>query len=246
MASPFLVFYIVYSTEMQARQELRVAQLFALFRTFPHDIARKVFGLVEDETRADDLALAKLLKHQARIEVSEIFQALRIVGNQLAVRACEETGDFYTATRYSRRIQQISAATVARSIRWPELSRHERARLVGVPGVSLSLGTRYAIASVEDLEPGARQTFNAFARIFTRAHVANLRTPRYFRGMWSRDGAAFLERFEVQGLPTLYDIELPTLDQLREYLEAFDEFLIGEDFGTDDDTDDELPALFDQ
>jgi len=235
---------------MQARQELRVAQLFALFRTFPHDIARKVFRLVEDETRADDLALAKLLKHQARIEVSEIFRALRIVGNQLAVRHSEETGDFFLASRFSRRVQQISAATVARSIRWPELSRHERARLVGVPGVSLSLGTRYAIASVEDLEPGARQTFNAFARIFTRAHVANLRTPRYFRGMWSRDGAAFLEDFEVPGLPTLYDIELPTLDQLREYLEAFDEFLIGEDFGTDDatdnDDDDEMPALFDQ
>jgi hypothetical protein len=229
LLSFLLVFYSTKNEKMQARQELRVAQLFALFRTFPHDIARQVFRLVEDETRADDLALAKLLKHQARIEVSEIFRALRIVGNQLAVRACEETGDFYT---------------VSRSIRWPELSRHERARLVGVPGVSLSLGTRYAIASVEDLEPGARQTFNAFARIFTRAHVANLRTPRYFRGMWSRDGAAFLEDFEVPGLPTLYDIELPTLDQLREYLEAFDEFLIGEDFGTD--TDDELPALFDQ
>ena len=230
---------------MQARQELRVSQLFALFRTFPHDIARKVFRLVEDETRADDLALAKLLKHQARIEVSEIFRALRIVGNQLAIRHSEETGDFFLASRFSRRVQQISAATVARSIRWPELSRHERARLVGVPGVSLSLGTRYAIASVEDLEPGARQTFKAFARRFIRAHVANLRTPRFLRGMWSRDGAAFLEDFEVPGLPTLYDVELPTLDQLREYLEAFDDFLIGEDFG-DDDTDDELPALFDQ
>lgn len=232
---------------MQARQELRVAQLFALFRTLPHDIARKVFSLVEDETRADDLALAKLLKHQARIEVSEIFQALRIVGNQLAVRACEETGDIFGASRYSHRVQQISAATVARSIRWPELSRHERARLVGVRGVSLSLGTRYAIASVEDLEPGARLMFDCFARRFIRAHVANLRTPRFLRGMWSRDGAAFLERFEDPQLTTLYDVELPTLDQLREYLEAFDSLLLSGDFGDyDTDTDDELPALFDQ
>jgi hypothetical protein len=142
-------------------------------------------------------------------------------------------------------VQQISAATVARSIRWPELSRHERARLVGVPGVSLSLGTRYAIASVEDLEPGARLTFDCFARRFIRAHVANLRTPRFLRGMWSRDGAAFLERYEDPQLTTLYDIELPTLDQLREYLEAFDSLLLSEDF-EDYDTDDELPALFDQ
>jgi len=231
---------------MQARQELRVAQLFALFRTFPHDIARQVFRLVEDETRADDLALAKLLKHQARIEVSEIFRALRIVGNQLAVRACEEQGDIFGASRYSHRVQQISAATFARSIRWPELSRHERARLVGVPGVSLSLGDRYVIASPEDLEPGARLTFDCFARIFTRAHVANLRTPRFLRGMWSRDGAAFLEDFEVPGLPTLHDIEIPRLEQLRDYVAAFDAFLWSEDFGTDDDTDDELPALFDQ
>ena len=228
---------------MQARQELRFAQLFALFRTFPHDIARHVFRLVEDETRADYLALSKLLKHQARIEVSEIFRALRTVGNQLAARECEARGDIFGASMYSRRIQQISADTVARSIRWPELSRHERARLVCVPGVSLSLGTRYAIASVEDLDPGARLTFNAFARRFTRAHVANLRTPRFLRGMWSRDGAAFLEDFEVPGLPTLHDVELPRLEQLREYLEAFDEFLLDEDFG-EDDTDDEMPALF--
>jgi hypothetical protein len=230
---------------MQARQELRVAQMFALFRTFPHDIARQVFRLVEDDTRADDLALSKLLKHQARIEVSEIFRALRTVGNQLAVRACEAQGDIFGASRYSYRVQQISAATVARSIRWPELSRHERARLVGVPGVSLSLGTRYAIASVEDLEPGARLTFDCFARRFIRAHVANLRTPRFLRGMWSRDGAAFLERYEDPQLTTLYDLELPTLDQLREYLEAFDSLLLSEDF-EDYDTDDELPALFDQ
>jgi hypothetical protein len=62
--------------------------------------------------------------------------------------------------------------------------------------------------------------------------------------MWSRDGAAFLERFEDPQLTTLYDVELPTLDQLREYLEAFDSLLLSEDFGADD-TDDELPALFD-
>jgi len=232
---------------MQARQELRVAQLSALFRTFPHDIARQVFRLVEDETRADDLALSKLLKHQARIEVFEIFRALRTVGNQLAVRECEAQGDIFGASRFSHRVQQISAATVARSIRWPELSRHERARLAGVPGVSLSLGTRYAIASPEDLEPGARLTFDCFARRFIRAHVANLRTPRFLRGMWSRDGAAFLEEFDVPGLPTLHDIELPRLEQLRDYVAAFDDFLLSEDFEDyDTGTDDELPALFDQ
>jgi hypothetical protein len=65
--------------------------------------------------------------------------------------------------------------------------------------------------------------------------------------MWSRDGAAFLERFEDPQLTTLYDVELPTLDQLREYLEAFDSLLLSGDFEDyDTDTDDELPALFDQ
>jgi hypothetical protein len=224
---------------MQARQELRVAQISALFSVLPLDIARKVFRLVEDDTRADDLALSKLLKHQARIEVFEIFRALRNVGNQLAVRECEAQGDIFGASRYSRRVQQISAATVARSIRWPELSRHERARLSGVPGVSLSPGNRYAIASPEDLELGARLTFDCFARRFIRAHVANLRTPRFLGGMWLRDGAAFLEDFEAPGLPTLHDIGLPTLDQLREYVAAFDSLLWSEDWGPDDDTDDD-------
>ena len=216
---------------MQARQALRSAQLSALFRVLPHDVALKVFRVVEDETRCDDRALLKLLKNQARIEVSELFGSLRVVGNMLAQRASEATGwDQFDGPRYGLRVQQLNAKTM--SIRWPELARHERARLVGVPGVSISMN-RYAIASVEDLEPGARLMFNCFARIFTRAHVASLRTPRWINDMWTRDGAAFLEEYAVPGIPTLHDVELPSLEQLREYLEEVDANLWNEFAGSD-------------
>lgn len=232
---------------MQARQDLRVAQFSALVRVLPLDVARVVFRFVEDDTRADDLALAKLLKHQARIEVSEVFRSVRSIGNTLAQRYSEELGDFITAMRFSARVKQIFDSTLSRLLRWPELSAHERARLVGVPGVSHSIGSRYVIASVENLEPGARLAFDCFARRFIRAHVASCKTPRYLRGVWGRDGGAFRSCLSVPGLPTLHDVELPSLDQLREYVAALGAYLWPEDF-EDHDTDDEddVSGLFDE
>lgn len=230
---------------MQARQNLRVAQISALFRVLPLDIARVVFRFVEDDTRADDQALAKLLKHQARIEVSEIFRSVRSIGNTLAQRYSEDLGDFITAMRFSARVHQISDSTLSRSLRWPELSANERARLVGVPGVSHSMGSRFVIASVDHLEPGARLMFDCFARRFIRAHVASCKTPRYFRGVWGRDGGAFRPCLAVPGLPTLHDVELPSLEQLREYVAALDAYLFPDDL-EDYDTEDEVSGLFDQ
>ena len=232
---------------MQTRQALRVAQLSALVRVLPLDVARVVFRFVEDDTRADDRALAKLLKHQARIEVSEVFRSVRSIGNTLAQRYSEELGDFFTAMRFSARVKKISDSTLSRSLRWPELSAHERARLVGVPGVSHAMGSRYVIASVDDLDHGARLTFDCFALRFIRAHVASCKTPRYFRGVWGRDGGAFRSCLAVPGLPTLHDVELPSLDQLREYVAALDAYLYPddlEDYDTDDD--DDVSGLFDQ
>ena len=232
---------------MQARQALRVAQLSALVRVLPLDVARVVFRFVEDDTRADDRALAKLLKHQARIEVSEVFHSVRSIGNTLAQRYSEDGGDFLTAMRFSTRVKQIFESTLSRLLRWPELSAHERARLVGVPGVSHSMGSRYVIASVDDLEPGARLTFDCFARRFIRAHVASCKTPRYLRGVWGRDGGAFLSWLAVPGLPTLHDVELPSLDQLREYVAAHGAYLWPEDFEDyDTDDEDEVSGLFDE
>lgn len=221
---------------MQARQDLRVAQISALFSVLPLDIARKVFRLVEDDTRAGDLALSKLLKRQARIEVAEMFVAVRYIGNTLARRAREDAGDFVGAIRYASRALQLEARAGAQAVRWPELKASERARLVGVPGVTLSGSSAFAIANLERVDMGARLTFDSFARRFIRSHVASCRAPRYLRGSWSRDGAAFLAEYAAAGMPTLHDKRVPTLKELREYVAAW-EFRLWDTDETDDDED---------